>query len=348
MENMDNIENVDNALFLCDPTLRPNLSEKAKKIFSKAAYVYAKRATSPNPESKDERSIRAEWVTNLIYLYQKKRTTLSLCDEIHLTREQINDMLNTLIRQKVDPYNYTKILEESPLPHFKATIPPSTIFDDSEGFKVIFDVGSEKVPHKPMHPVKNLDIYFDSPIEAYVFENSFDEKPYHIFRICRMIALDKKKKMVFSRIYTDHDDTSNYFKNSPSTDILDELNSEALLFGPILLAIYLAFQQALRMRPEEYHDLTRLEVRKDGSLSETSDSKKDHGPNNVRIVSNIYPENDNPPSATRVFRCECWGVSGHERRLKNGKTIFIKPYRKGRKRDDPTSYTPKNYLMADS
>lgn len=44
------------------------------------------------------------------------------------------------------------------------------------------------------------------------------------------------------------------------------------------------------------------------------------------------------------YRCECWGVRGHIRHLKNGDMIFIKPFKKGRKRDvlEPKS---KTYLL---
>lgn len=44
------------------------------------------------------------------------------------------------------------------------------------------------------------------------------------------------------------------------------------------------------------------------------------------------------------YRCECWGVRGHIRHLKNGNMIFIKPFKKGRKRDilEPKK---KDYLL---
>jgi hypothetical protein len=348
MEDMDNMYILDKTFFLRDPVLRPNLSEISKKRILRAARFFALKAATPDPDSEDNSDINRDWQAYLGYLYRRKRKTLALCDEIHLTREQINDMLDALIKQKVNSYNCIKQLNESPLPHLKATIPPSLLYEGSEEFKVIFDVGSEEVPHKPICSLKNVVIVFDSPIEAYIFKDSFSEKPYHIFRICRMTALDKNQKMIFSQTYTDYDESSNLVKNRDPFNFAVDIGREAQAYGSDLLALYLAFQQALRMRPEEYHDLVKPRIKSSNSLSETHKPKKDHGPNNVRIVSNIYPENDNPPSATRVFRCECWGVSGHERRLKNGKTIFIKPYRKGRKRNDPTSYTPKNYLMADS
>lgn len=42
--------------------------------------------------------------------------------------------------------------------------------------------------------------------------------------------------------------------------------------------------------------------------------------------------------------CECWGVRGHIRHYQNGRTVFIEPYKKGKKRDvlEPRS---KTYLL---
>lgn len=34
------------------------------------------------------------------------------------------------------------------------------------------------------------------------------------------------------------------------------------------------------------------------------------------------------------IHCECWGVRGHYRHYKNGKTVFIKAYQKGKKRNE--------------
>lgn len=44
------------------------------------------------------------------------------------------------------------------------------------------------------------------------------------------------------------------------------------------------------------------------------------------------------------FVCECWGVRGHYRHYKNGKTVFIKPYEKGKKRNQG-NYIEKRYVV---
>ena len=51
-----------------------------------------------------------------------------------------------------------------------------------------------------------------------------------------------------------------------------------------------------------------------------------------------------PTRSSIQYRCECWGVRGHFRHLSIGKVIFIKPFKKGKKRDilEPKS---KDYLI---
>lgn len=51
-----------------------------------------------------------------------------------------------------------------------------------------------------------------------------------------------------------------------------------------------------------------------------------------------------PNRSAIKYRCECWGVRGHIRHYKDGKVVFIEPYKKGKKRDvlEPKS---KTYLI---
>lgn len=52
-----------------------------------------------------------------------------------------------------------------------------------------------------------------------------------------------------------------------------------------------------------------------------------------------------PNKSSIKYRCECWGVRGHIRHYQDGRTVFIKPYKKGAKRDilEPKS---KTYLLS--
>ena len=45
--------------------------------------------------------------------------------------------------------------------------------------------------------------------------------------------------------------------------------------------------------------------------------------------NNIYPKH----SVHHSIQCPCWSVRGHYRTYKNGRTVFVKPYRKGKKRE---------------
>lgn len=47
----------------------------------------------------------------------------------------------------------------------------------------------------------------------------------------------------------------------------------------------------------------------------------------------------------RVITCPSWGVIGHIRTLKSGKQIWIKPYRKGKERNNPKIYSAKQYEL---
>ena len=48
----------------------------------------------------------------------------------------------------------------------------------------------------------------------------------------------------------------------------------------------------------------------------------------------------------RKLTCPCWGVAGHWRVYKkSGKRVWIEPYRKGRERNNPAVYQPKNYII---
>ena len=44
------------------------------------------------------------------------------------------------------------------------------------------------------------------------------------------------------------------------------------------------------------------------------------------------------------IKCLCWGVRGHVRHYKNGNEVFIKPYKKGKERNNENAYVAKTYI----
>ena len=79
--------------------------------------------------------------------------------------------------------------------------------------------------------------------------------------------------------------------------------------------------------------------------SEKKKNVKKH-PIKVRKVFRIDNDQleDFCSKSTHVITCESWDVSGHYRTYKNGKKVWIKPYRKGKKRDEVTPI-PNTYIV---
>lgn len=46
-----------------------------------------------------------------------------------------------------------------------------------------------------------------------------------------------------------------------------------------------------------------------------------------------YASMHEPQHTTYEYHCECWEVRGHYRKLKDGRIVFVKPYKKGKNRD---------------
>lgn len=45
------------------------------------------------------------------------------------------------------------------------------------------------------------------------------------------------------------------------------------------------------------------------------------------------------------FKCLCWGVRGHYRHMANGKVVFVKPFRKGKERNNFAAFKEKEYEL---
>jgi len=82
-----------------------------------------------------------------------------------------------------------------------------------------------------------------------------------------------------------------------------------------------------------------------------------NGAKNARVVKvqriiTLHPEAPicaphAPSEGVRCMSCPCWGVIGHWRCCKNGKRVWIKPYRKGHERMNEASYSSKRYAFVE-
>lgn len=98
-------------------------------------------------------------------------------------------------------------------------------------------------------------------------------------------------------------------------------------------------QKALLLLPEVWTKTTTEKVK----VHKGKHSKK--YTHSVKLQT-VYTLNAKAQSVFKhysTYTCECWGVRGHTRRLKNGKEIFVKPYRKGAKRNDASALVSKTY-----
>ena len=112
---------------------------------------------------------------------------------------------------------------------------------------------------------------------------------------------------------------------------------------------WLGVQYELNNRPEE---IRIIEQR--GSIvpqvEDKSSSKK-----RIVLVKRIIPVNENGgeikynvTNSGRQYTVPVWGVRGHPRRLKNGRVIYVRPYPKGKERNNPVVLAEKGYKFVDS
>jgi len=114
---------------------------------------------------------------------------------------------------------------------------------------------------------------------------------------------------------------------------------------------YIAIQIAMMYRPEFISNVTIRH--KDKSSEKPERPRKSERIVKVRKV--ITKEIEAPVSfeeqpaeeetSGNTIKCPAWGVSGHYRHLKDGRVIWIKPYVKGKERNNPAAYSKKTYQI---
>ena len=108
-----------------------------------------------------------------------------------------------------------------------------------------------------------------------------------------------------------------------------------------LRRVYVAVQETMINRPEVFYCSHRR-------THTTHSGKKGKRRKKVRVIRRICinrNELTKYASSGKHMMCACWGVTGHWRTYKNGKKIWIEPYRKGRERDNQDAYTSKEYVL---
>lgn len=150
--------------------------------------------------------------------------------------------------------------------------------------------------------------------------------------IGHMLNDNDRLEVVASVIYVD-----DYYAT-----LLDENDLD--IFGRQATALFFITQYIMRNRPIE---LKEKMVRNQYRIH--APGTKDHRRRVVQMVKTIYVDGpvitalEKQSSMTRKIECPCWGVMGHWRCYKSGKRVWIKPYQKGKERNNPSSYCAKDY-----
>lgn len=122
---------------------------------------------------------------------------------------------------------------------------------------------------------------------------------------------------------------------------IDHNVSEVLSYIRLL---YLAVQKAMYDKPAVFVESATSRLPSGGGNTVSAKN----GKNKVRAVKVVRINSGELASYTKgkkTMHCPCWGVVGHFRTLKTGREIWIKPYRKGKERNNPAAYVPKEYQM---
>lgn len=81
-----------------------------------------------------------------------------------------------------------------------------------------------------------------------------------------------------------------------------------------------------------------------------SPSENNYDSNRIVLVKRIIPVDKNrniikyrKTDSGREYKKPVWGVRGHPRTLSDGRVIQVKPYSKGKRRNNPEYYNSKEY-----
>lgn len=162
-----------------------------------------------------------------------------------------------------------------------------------------------------------VDKDFGQEMETAVVEIGQDEEPYIVPIVINEEALD----------YFSYDDIAK------------------LSFW--LANFWVGTQYEMNNKPEEIRVVEQRELQ----TNNNEDYKNNH---RIVLVKQIVPIDENGKrikysaiDSKHHYSLPAWGVSGHWRRLKNGKEIYISPYLKGKDRKKSKIFSNKEYRFVD-
>lgn len=186
----------------------------------------------------------------------------------------------------------------------------------------------------------DCQIEYTPALDAYVCINNAGARCDMVVNIGRMTISNGENKM--SSTYA----IPTWTTDSPDSYVQYAPIQELYQLARAIKLVYMGIQYALLHRP------TRFVISGPSSLVATASSGNTpkHKRSKCKAIEVRYMRLvDEPVPACkedierRSMSCPCWGVIGHMRHYKSGKTVWIKPYKKGKERNNPKKYQPKDY-----
>lgn len=291
--------------------------EEMGKRLEKLGFSQFMKVTNKPLRLKEKMPVYADYRDSPVFKEWLKKRTKEYNDIIKLSRDsldKITDTIRPLIEQK-------KIL----------------ISDFTDGDKLPF-------------PKMTLVIGNDRPVTNYVYQKETKKlfveqhdrtKEENLLKVVHEIGTinDSEKELLFESktIYKNSVVSDDVYFKSPMP------SHEGSTYISITLWLFFCINYFVRTLPTCY-------VKNTKRVNETYvEGKGIYKKTKSKIVlKNEYILNLTKYSTTHIrhiFKCLCWGVRGHYRHYKNGQTIFIQPYRKGKERNNLNAFKEKNYIL---
>lgn len=252
-------------------------------------------------------------------------------DRVYMTEAQVIALSERL--RESSYFNSDYLLNPS--------IPEFTVITEEEGREENTYTCFRRTLMKPSDfifpEIEGLVRTVEPAIDVYCYINNGGKLCNFVATLCKVTTEYQGQSM------TSTAQVLTYYHEDPYTEWVITNNSTYLQeFLRTIKCVYLGVQMLSLERPEV---MTAQTVRED---YRTTVKKKGRykAVNKTRFVKVIRITGESladSPKGHHTITCPCWGVAGHMRTYKSGKQVWIKPYRKGKKRHDPSAYQPKEY-----
>lgn len=179
-------------------------------------------------------------------------------------------------------------------------------------------------------------------IDAYCYVNNGGSMCNCVVTICATAL----KNTETDQVLTCSGQGVSYYNDDPDTDLMLSDMEYFSEFARTIKGLYMAVQRISVKRPEVLVNTGTAKVENTVTIKRKGRYKKVRKTQMIKMIrvsDDVLMRQD--PQGHHKITCPCWGVAGHMRTYKSGKQVWIRPYRKGKQRNNPTAYVPKEYQL---